>query len=96
LTALLAIAFPVAYAISNPKQAIRGAFVVGLFVVLFGISYLVATDNVSTAQIAKAVEEERITGTGIRLVGAGLIATYILTAAAIVILVYASISKLFK
>lgn len=96
LAAVLAIVFPIAYAISNPKMAIRGAIVVALFVVLFGISYFVASDTVSTTQIAKAVEEGRINASGIRLVGAGLIATYILTAAAIITLVYASISKLFK
>jgi steroid 5-alpha reductase family enzyme len=96
LTALLALVFPIAYSFSNPKQAVRGLIVVGLFVALFGLSYLLASDAISSDMIAKAVEEERISTGGIRRVGAGLIATYILIGAAVIVTVVSGFSKLFK
>lgn len=96
ITVLMAVAFPVAYSLTNPKQAVRGLLVLGLFVVLFGVSYLLASDTVSSDMIAKAVEEDRISLGGIRRVGAGLIATYILIAAAVIVTIVSSFTKFSK
>ncbi|MCF8297168.1 MAG: hypothetical protein K9J13_06450 [Saprospiraceae bacterium] len=96
LCAFFAIAFPIAFMIMNPKQALRALFVLVAFVVIFGIAYFLASDSVDSEVMQKAVEEGGISEIGSKRVGMGLIGTYIIAGIAIIVTIFAGISKVFK
>ncbi|MFO8054622.1 MAG: hypothetical protein R6U19_05595 [Bacteroidales bacterium] len=92
IAALVAIIAPVIYIILNPAKA--KTVLIGLigFVVLAGISYILA----SGATDAPVYEKFEVTAQGAKRVGAGLIATYILGGLAVVVTIFSGISKVFK
>ncbi|MCF8277831.1 MAG: hypothetical protein K9J17_13945 [Flavobacteriales bacterium] len=85
---LAAVIFPIIQLAKNPKGA-KGALIgIGALVVVLGVSYALSSD-VNPSKI-------EITAEGAKQVDTGLFAFYILAAVAIVSLVYAEVSKLFK
>jgi len=76
----------------NPKTAIMMGFSLILFVVVFGIAYSIAGNQLTSLQL----EQYDITATTSKLVGMGLFATYISFGIAILVIIYSSVVKAFK
>jgi hypothetical protein len=83
-----AIGFPILEIAKNPKGA-KGALIgVGLLVLVFGISYVLGSEeNLSKIEIS---------GGTAKLVDTGLFAFYILALAAVGVTIYSEVSKIFK
>ncbi|MBE9481444.1 MAG: hypothetical protein IMY69_07085 [Bacteroidetes bacterium] len=92
ITVLLLIGFPIAFFIKNPRKGLTVLFVLIGFIILFGISYLLASD----ATNAVVYEKMHITANISRLIGAGLIMMYILTGITVLSLIYTGIVNAFK
>jgi len=92
LTAVLLIGFPIANIIKNPKSGLRIVFAIVGFAVLFGISYAMA----SNTTVGDMYEKAHITSGISKLIGGGLIMTYIILGISILTLFASSIGKLFK
>jgi len=85
---LAAVVFPIIQLAQNPKNA-KGALVgIGALVVVVGISYILAADN-NPSNI-------EITADAAKQVGTGLYAFYLLSAVAIIAVVYSEVAKFFK
>ncbi|MCF8465413.1 MAG: hypothetical protein K9G41_11255 [Flavobacteriales bacterium] len=85
---LAAVVFPIIQLIQNPKGA-KGALIgVGALVLVLGISYALSSDAVPG--------NLEITPEGAKQVDTGLFAFYILSAVAVIALVYSEVAKLFK
>jgi hypothetical protein len=91
-TAVITILFPFAFLILNPKNSIKIFIALGLMVVIAIIAYSVSEVGISELKLEK-LESSAETA---RYVGAGLIFTYILAGMAVLAIIYAGISKLFK
>lgn len=76
----------------NPKTAVMMGFSLILFVVVFGIAYSIAGNQLTSLQL----EQYDITATTSKLVGMGLYATYISFVIAILVIIYSSVVKAFK
>ncbi len=76
----------------NPQNLIKMLISIVLFVVIIGLSYTLATNQLSALQL----EEYGITPETSRLVGMGLIATYITFGLAIISILFSMIIKPFK
>ena len=76
----------------NPQNLIKMLISIVLFVVIIGLSYTLATNQLSALQL----EEYGITSETSRLVGMGLIATYITFGLAIISILFSMIIKPFK
>lgn len=81
--------------VRNPGGIKQAAIGIGAFIVVFGIAYVLASEDIPQTSL-NPEEMEKITGSVSRNVGTGLIAFYILFLAAIAATVYSEISKLFK
>ena len=92
ITVLLLIGFPIVFFFKNPRKGLTVLFVLIGFIILFGISYLLASD----ATNAVVYEKMRITANISRFIGAGLIMMYILTGIAVLSLIYTGIVNAFK
>lgn len=92
ITVALLIVFPIIYFVNNPKNSIKFLAVLAGFAILYGISYALASDATNAA----VFEKNGIGGGVSRMIGAGMIMTYILAGLAVVGLVYAGISKAIK
>lgn len=91
-TAVITILFPIGFMIMNPKNSIKIFIALGLMVVVAIIAYSLATVGFTDLQLEKL----GVTAGTSKYVGAGLIFTYILAALAVISIIYASISKIFK
>lgn len=91
-TAVITILFPLAFLILNPKNSIKIFIALGLMAVIAIIAYSLSQVGISELRLEK-LETSAETA---KYVGAGLIFTYILAGLAVVSIIYASISKLFK
>ena len=91
-TAVITILFPLAFLILNPKNSIKIFIALGLMAVIAIIAYSLSQGGISELRLEK-LETSAETA---KYVGAGLIFTYILAGLAVVSIIYASISKLFK
>jgi hypothetical protein len=91
-TAVITILFPIVFLILNPKNSIKIFIGIGLMVVIAIIAYTLATVGFTDLQLEKL----GITAGTAKYVGAGLIFTYILAALAVLSIIYASISRIFK
>lgn len=78
-------------ATSDPKKMIGSLIGVVAVLVIFGVSYALASGDVLEEQAKKGVTE-----TASRMSGAGLFMFYILLLGAIGSIIYASVSRLFK
>ena len=92
LTAAITIIFPIVFLILNPKNSIKIFIALGLMVVIAIISYSLSQVSFTEFQLEKL----ETTATTSRYVGAGLIFTYILASLAVLSIIYASISRIFK
>ena len=87
IAVIAALAGTVMTAISNPKKLIGSAIGIGAMIVIFVISYVLASD-----EVVKSYGE--ITATTSKMVGAGLFTFYILLVLAVLSIIYAGISRL--
>ena len=91
-TAIITIVAPIVYIFFNLKSAIKFLITLGAILVLIVISYALAGNEFSPFQL----EKMKATAETSRMVGAGLILTYILGALTLLSIIYASISRIFK
>ena len=91
IAALAAVVFPVIYLVQNPAKAKGALFSVAGLLVVFGISYLIASD-----EVLNSYEKYDIDGAVSRRVGMGLIAMYILGFGAVGAIIYSAVSRLIK
>lgn len=89
IAVLAALGGTVMTAIANPKKLMGSLIGIGAMIVVFGISYAIASGEVIEAY-------GDITETTSRMVGAGLFTFYILLVLAVLSIVYASISRMLK
>lgn len=87
IAVIAALAGTVMTAISNPKKLIGSAIGIGAMIVIFVISYVLASD-----EVVKSYGD--ITATTSKMVGAGLFTFYILLVLAVLSIIYAGISRL--
>ncbi|MCK5775732.1 MAG: hypothetical protein KAH25_06140 [Bacteroidales bacterium] len=92
LAVLLALVFPIISMVSNPKGAIRTFIGIGIVAVLWFISSAFSGNTYSPEQL----ELMKIDAETSVMVGTGLIYTYIIFGLAIMSIIYAGISGLFK
>ncbi len=83
---------PVYTIIINPKNLIKMLLSVVLLVVILGVSYGFATNQLTALQL----ETYHITAETSKLVGMGLIAVYITFGLSIIVILYSGIVKIFK
>ncbi len=76
----------------NPKNLIKMLFSILLLAVILAVSYGFATNQLSALQL----ETYKVTAETSKLVGMGLIATYITFGLSIITILYSGIMKLFK
>ncbi|MBE9483668.1 MAG: hypothetical protein KAR09_02185 [Bacteroidales bacterium] len=91
-TAVIVILFPIVFLIMNPKNSIKIFISLGVMVVIAIIAYSLSQNNFTELQL----EELETTADTVKYVGAGLIFTYILASLAVLSIIYASISRIFK
>ena len=91
IAAVAAVLFPIIYLVQNPKKAKGALFSVAGLLVIFGISYLIAS-----AAVLNSYEKFDIDGAISRRVGMGLIAMYILGFGAVGAIIYSAVSRLIK
>ncbi|MFW6224089.1 MAG: hypothetical protein ACOC4R_00365 [Bacteroidota bacterium] len=89
---ILAVVIPIIYLIMNPAKAKNVLFAIIGFVVLAGISYLLASDSIA----APVYDKFDVTPKTSKYIGTGLIATYILGGLAIAATIFSGIAKIFK
>lgn len=92
ISVFFALLFPVIQMASNPKGAVKTLIMIGIAIVLWFIAKGMATNQFSP----ETLEKMKITAETSVTVGAGLIFTYFVFGAAILAIIYASISNLFK
>lgn len=92
LSVLLALLFPIIQMASNPKSAIRALSSIAIVVVLWFIAGAFSGNEFTAQQLdtMKTTAETSI------MVGTGLIYTYVIFAIAILSIIYAGVSNLFK
>ena len=91
-TAVITILFPLAFLILNPRNSIKIFIALGLMVVVAIIAYSLSQVGFTDLHIEKL----ETTAETVKYVGAGLIFTYVMAALAVLAIIYASISKIFK
>ena len=92
ITVALLLTFPVISFIKNPKRGLMFLAVVAGFGILYGISWTMASGDAAADIYLKSGVGSEVS----RMIGAGLIMTYILVGLTILSMVYASISRAFK
>jgi hypothetical protein len=78
--------------LKNPKGSLKTLITVGVIVFLALISYAISNNTLTPDQLERA----KITANGVKMVGAGLIMTYLIMVIAIGVFIYTSLYKLFK
>jgi hypothetical protein len=89
---IIAIASPIYSYTQNPKNAVKLLLSIGVIAVVAIISYSLAGNSFSDIKL----EQMKITAHTSKLVGMGLLFTYITAGFAIIAVIYSSISKLLK
>ncbi len=92
LGVLVLILAPVYTIISNPKNLMKMLLSIVLLVIILGVSYGFATNQLSALKL----ETYHITAETSKLVVMGLIATYITFGLSIITILYSGVMKLFK
>ncbi len=83
---------PVFTFLNNPQNLVKMLISIVLLAVVIGVSYALAKNQLSSLQL----EEYHITAETSRLVGMGLIATYITFGLAVLAILYSMVVKPFK
>ncbi len=92
IAVVLAIGFPLVHTLSNPKAALKGlAYLAGLIVIGF-IAYLLAGNSFSEVDLTRLKTTADIS----KIVGASIYFTYFVGGAAVLAIIYASISSALK
>lgn len=91
-TAVIAIISPIFGFIQQPKNAIKMLISLGIVAVIVVISYSIAGNTFSEARLL----DLKTTAETSRLVGMGLLFTYITASIAIIAILFSSFSKFFK
>lgn len=92
ITVALLIGFPISFFIKNPRKGVKFLIVIAGFVVLYLISYAFASD----ATNAPIYEKASVTPGISKLIGGGMIMTYILVGITVITLAVSGIAKAFK
>jgi hypothetical protein len=92
LTAVITIVFPIVQMVLNPGNSIKIFIAIGLMVVIGIISYALATSGIPELTMEKLGTNAATA----KIVGAGLIFTYIMFGLAVLAIIYAGISRIFK
>ncbi len=92
LAIVFALVFPVIRMINNPKNALKTLVGIVGMVVVVGIMYLLASDEV----LVLARENTGNVPSVLKWVGAGLNTMYVMFVAAVVAILYSEINKAFK
>lgn len=91
IAALSAVLFPIYFIISNPQKA-KGTFIsVGVLLAVFAISFLLSKPETGEFFVKNGISPLQA-----RLIGSGIIATYIFLAGGLVMALYAEVSRWFK
>ncbi len=93
LASLLTIGFAVYYLITHPENAKNSLIGIGALVVVIGISYLLASGNVTEAM---GRVEGGVTETTSKRVGMGLITFYLLAGVAILAVILSSVKSIVR
>ncbi len=96
LTLLLVVGFSIFNIFVNPKGAINALIGIGVLALIIIISFMTASSDIDPLFVMHVAENIEVTDSLSRQVGAGLIATYILAALAILAILYSWVSKLIK
>ncbi len=91
-TAVITILFPIVFLIMNPRNSLKIFIALALMVIIGIIAYALSTVGFTDLQLEKL----EVTANTAQYVGAGLIFTYVLGGLAVLTIIYASISKIFK
>lgn len=78
--------------LKNPKSSVKTLIAIALVIVVAIISYAVSGNDYSAMQLEKL----KITESTSRMVGAGLLITYLLGITAVVAILYSAVSRMFK
>ncbi|MCD6091755.1 MAG: hypothetical protein J7J72_09670 [Bacteroidales bacterium] len=92
MAAFFAILFPIIQAVSNPKDAVKSLIGLVVVVALGFVAYALADNTFTSIQLEKMETTIQTS----RSVGAALIYTYFIFALAVLAVIYASISSIFK
>jgi len=92
LGVIVIIAAPLYTLVVNPKNLMKMLLSIVLLVVILGISYALATNQLSALQL----ETYKVTAETSKLVGMGLYATYISFGLSVVAILYSGVVKLLK
>lgn len=92
LCTVLALLFPIINIITQPKNAVRALIGLGGLVLIGIIAYVLSSNEFSVMKLA----EYNLSEAGSKLIGAAIIATYIIAGASIIAVLYAELSNLFK
>ena len=91
IAAIATVVFPIIYLVQNIKEAKNTLIAIGGMLVVFGISYGLASGEVLEKYIKYGVDESTA-----KFVGMGIYATYILMAGAIGSIIFSAVSKAIK
>ncbi len=83
---------PIYTIVNNPKNLIKMLISIVVLAVILAVSYAFATNHLSALQL----ETNKISAETSRLVGMGLIATYITLVLSVIAILYSGIVKMFK
>lgn len=92
LTIALTVIMPLITVFQNPKSAVRSLIGLGLIVVVFLVSYALATDDPITLASGKVIDDSF----QLKFSGTALWATYIAFAGVILSILYGELYKVFK
>ncbi len=92
ISLLFAILFPIIQLFADPKAAVRTLIGVAFLVVLWFVAYALSGNSFTPAELEKMETTASIS----RIVGAGLIYTYFIFALALLAIIFAGISSIFK
>lgn len=92
ITVILLLVFPIKSFITNPKKGFRFLIAVVGFIIIYGISYALASGETN----ATIYEVQNISTSVSRLIGAGMIMTFIIGGFALLGLIISGLLKAFK
>ena len=91
LATVTAVILPVVSLFNNPKQLIKIAGGVAVFLLMFFLAYSVSDSSVTTKWTSMGE-----TGNSVKFIGAGLWMLYIFLFGSILVMIYSEVSKFFK
>jgi hypothetical protein len=90
---VVAIVMPIIYSLSDPKSLIGIGISVAALLILFFISYILSSDEITNP---KAAAQYGITNGGAKLIGGSLIMMYLMFVGAFAGVVISEVIKIFK